>query len=81
MQESEPLKVDVRPLCEAGKAPLSTILAAVDRLKPGQKLMLIAPFKPIPLFALLRSRGFKHESKLLDEGGWQLTFRPSGKDI
>ncbi|MCZ6673465.1 MAG: DUF2249 domain-containing protein [Verrucomicrobia bacterium] len=66
---------------EEGKAPLGTFLAAVDRLKPGQELMLIAPFKPIPVFALLGHRGFKHESKPLDKGGWQITFRPCGKEI
>jgi uncharacterized protein (DUF2249 family) len=64
MEKPDPLNVDVRPICEEGKSPLGTILDKVDTLIPGQNLILIVPFEPIPLYGLLAQRGFTHECRL-----------------
>jgi uncharacterized protein (DUF2249 family) len=57
---AEYIDVDVRPLLRAGAEPFSLIMAALDRLEPGQGLRLFATFKPIPLFGVMADRGFEH---------------------
>ncbi|MDA0346283.1 MAG: DUF2249 domain-containing protein [Verrucomicrobia bacterium] len=74
MDTPEPLTVDVRPLCERGEAPIGTILDAVDQLMKNQKLILIAPFEPLPLYGLLALRGFTHTCRLRDDDCWEITF-------
>jgi uncharacterized protein (DUF2249 family) len=53
--------LDVRPLLAAGEEPFDVIMAAVAALPPDGILELTAPFEPVPLYAVLRARGFEHE--------------------
>ena len=69
-------ELDVCPLFAAGRPPLPAILNAVNRLQPGQMLRLIAPFQPVPLYQLLRERGFTPEARERDDGTWEILFRP-----
>lgn len=75
---TEFIDVDVRPILRAGGEPFSVIMQAVEELEPGQGLRLFATFKPIPLFGVLGSRGFSHEAIELDDGEWEVRFRPGG---
>lgn len=70
-----PLQLDVRPLVEAKKPPMGAILDHVGRLAPGQALQLIAPFEPAPLYTLLAQQGFRHETRVRDDGAWEILFR------
>lgn len=76
--ESDPLVLDVRPLCASQRPPLPAILEAVARLAPGQPLQLIAPFEPVPLYELLGQQGFEHVTLSRDDGAWEITFRRCG---
>jgi uncharacterized protein (DUF2249 family) len=76
MTEENFLELDVRPIVAARRPPMSDILAAVDRLAPGQALRLLAPFEPSPLYTLLGKRGFSHETSRADDGAWVIVFRP-----
>jgi uncharacterized protein (DUF2249 family) len=69
--------LDVRPILRAGGEPFEKIIEAVNRLKPGQGLKLIATFKPIPLLHVLGSKGFTYEMEELDGGEWAVLFTPS----
>lgn len=71
-----PLEIDVRPLLAAGRPPLASILAAVNRLAPGQSLRLIAPMEPVPLYDVLRQRGLAGRSKQRRDGAWEVLFSP-----
>jgi uncharacterized protein (DUF2249 family) len=73
---NEFIDVDVRPLLRAGNEPFSAIMAALDRLEPGQGLRLYATFKPVPLFGVMADRGFRHEEAELDGGEWEVLFTP-----
>ena len=73
---AEYIEVDVRPLLRAGAEPFSLIMAALDRLEPGQGLRLFATFKPIPLFGVMADRGFEHSEVALDGGEWKVLFTP-----
>lgn len=57
--------LDVRPILKSGGEPFQKIMETVALLAPGQGLRLLAPFKPVPLFGVLGSKGFSHE-----ERGW-----------
>lgn len=72
----EPLTLDVREELRRGGEPLSRILQAVKELGPGQALCLLATFEPLPLYAVLGSKGFGHSAKRLDEGDWEVMFTP-----
>ncbi|MCL4445539.1 MAG: DUF2249 domain-containing protein [Actinobacteria bacterium] len=66
--------VDVRPAIAAGEEPFETIMAAIDSLEPSEDLVVVAPFEPVPLEALLSSQGFSYEAVDLGDGDWQVTF-------
>jgi uncharacterized protein (DUF2249 family) len=56
----EIIDLDVRPVLEGGTDPLHIILDKVNALKDNQALKIINTFKPAPLIALLRKKGFDH---------------------
>src|SRR6476661_235029 len=70
------IDVDVRPILRAGGEPFSVIMAALERLQPGQGLRLYATFKPVPLFAVMADKGFSHSERELDGGEWEVLFTP-----
>jgi TusA-related sulfurtransferase len=73
------VEVDVRPVLRAGGEPFVMIMNAINGLKPGEGLRLLATFKPVPLFQVLGSKGFTHEAKELDGGEWEVLFSPGGQ--
>ena len=76
---TEYIDVDVRPILRAGGEPFSVIMAALERLEPGQGLRLYATFKPVPLFAVMADKGFAHSEQALDGGEWEVLFTPAAK--
>ena len=74
---TEYIDVDVRPILRAGGEPFSVIMAALERLEPGQGIRLYATFKPVPLFAVMADRGFVHSARSLDAGEWEVLFAPA----
>lgn len=75
MQIREPLILDVRPLFASQRPPLPAIFDAVGKLAPGQRLRLIAPIEPVPLYDLLSLQGFSHDTSRTDDGDWVIEFR------
>lgn len=51
--------LDVRPIIENGKDPLSEIMKAVKSIPPGGALKVINSFEPTPLIKLLEKQGYK----------------------
>lgn len=66
--------MDVRPEIRRGREPFGLIMQAIGRLKPGQDLKLVAPFRPLPLISMLAGQGFAHEAKELPNGDWEVSF-------
>lgn len=56
-RHAEARLLDVRPLLAKGVDPLAHILSTLDGLLPGSVLVVLAPFRPKPLEALLTTRG------------------------
>ena len=70
------LELDVRPILASGGEPFGAIMSAVNQLIGGQKLKLIAGFRPDPLFKVMAEKGFSATSTPLDSGDWQVVFTP-----
>lgn len=66
--------LDVRPIIAAGADPLDAILAMLDRLAPDGVAVVVAPFEPVPLVALLTEDGYKTALEQLDDRVFQLTI-------
>lgn len=66
--------LDVREDIRNGREPFAKIMQAVARLKDDEKLLLIAPFEPAPLFAVLAQQGFSHQAKAAPSGDWEVLF-------
>lgn len=71
----DPLVLDTRPIFARGQTPCGAIDAAVDRLAPGQALVLLVPFEPVPLYGKLGRQGFTHQASPLSDGTWRVEFR------
>lgn len=71
----EPLVLDTRPMFARNEKPCEAIDEAVARLTPGQSLVLLVPFEPVPLYAKLGNQGFSNQVKQLNDGTWEIEFR------
>lgn len=71
-----PYELDVRPILRAGGEPFAAIMDAVNELKPGQPLRLLATFQPVPLFRVLAKKGFDYAAQELPGGDWEVLFTP-----
>ncbi len=71
-----PLTLDVRPVLAEGGSPCGPIEEAVTKLIPGQSLVVLVSFEPVPLYTKLGMCGFSHETTRLPDGTWQVTFKP-----
>ena len=59
--------LDVRPLIDAGKDPLTSILEKVKTLQTGQALQITNSFEPTPLMHLLSKQGFESYSEMIGD--------------
>lgn len=71
----KPLLLDTRPIFARGDTPCEAIDNATATLIPGQPLVLIVPFEPVPLYARLNNQGFRHQARELADGTWRVEFR------
>lgn len=71
----KPLILDTRPLFAKGQAPCDAIDNAVAKLIPGQRLVLLVPFEPVPLYAKLRQQGFSHKPAQFENDVWRVEFK------
>ncbi len=66
--------LDVREDIRNGREPFGRIMQAVAALKDREQLLIIAPFEPAPLYAVLAQQGFSHESTPIGAGDWEILF-------
>jgi hypothetical protein len=75
---TDPVRLDVRPIIGAGDEPFETIIAAADRIAEGGVLKLTAPFQPVPLYPVMRQRGFAATTDQRAPDEWVVRFRQTG---
>ncbi len=56
------ITMDVRPILDGGEDPFNTIIKRLKELLPGQKLLIINSFEPVPLINLLKEKGYASET-------------------
>jgi len=66
--------VDVRDDIHRGREPFSKIMSAVAELSLDEDLLLLAPFEPVPLCAVLAKQGFAHQARQMENGEWGVLF-------
>lgn len=74
MNATQEALLDVREDLRAGRHPLGRIMEVAKPLAPGQKLRLVTPFQPTPLFAVLGDLGFAHECREIAPDHWETLF-------
>lgn len=74
MNELDVVTLDVRDDIRAGREPFQRIMAAVSSLREGQALELINVFEPVPLYEVMKQRGFSHRTDRTPEGDWRVLF-------
>ncbi|MBC7281611.1 DUF2249 domain-containing protein [Hoeflea sp.] len=71
------VELDVRPILAAGGEPFGRIMEVVTSLGPDEGLRLLAPFRPVPLFGALASKGLAHQDREIGGGDWEVLFTPA----
>ncbi len=67
--------VDVSEDIRQGREPFDRIMAAVSQLEPGDTLLLINSFEPLPLYRVMEQNGFTHLAERTADGDWKVYFR------
>jgi uncharacterized protein (DUF2249 family) len=73
--------LDVRPLHERGEEPFGAIMEAVRKVAAGEILRLRNSFEPVPLYDVLRMRGFEHVTDKLADDDWEILFFNTGEKV
>lgn len=73
-REQAAVTLDVRPELAAGGEPFVAIMEAASTIQPGQSLVIVAPFEPVPLYGALGGRGFGHETAYISDDEWVVRF-------
>jgi hypothetical protein len=71
---ADPPPMDLRGL--QPPEPIVRIFQALER-NPGTPLRVILPHEPLPLYALLRERGFSHSGSPRPDGGFEVLIEPA----
>ncbi len=77
------ITVDVRDEIRDGREPFSKIMNAASALRAEERLLLIAPFEPVPLFGVLAKQGFVHKGQTTASGDWEILFtrQPAARPV
>lgn len=73
-EDQHVVELDVRPLLNENKEPFKEIMGAVKSLKTGDIFVLHTTFKPIPLFGVMKRKGFQYEAIHEAESHWKIRF-------
>lgn len=76
--ESRIVELDVREDLNNKLEPFQKIMTAIADLNENDVFILHSPFKPVPLFAVLKAKGFSHEAEEIEKKHWKVTFTKNG---
>lgn len=72
--KSRTVQLDVREDIRNGREPFGRILMTAQQLGPDDRLKLLVPFEPMPLYTFLGNLGFGHTAKEMADGSWEILF-------
>jgi len=67
-------RFDIREMIRDGVEPFPFIRERVDKLKPGEGVIVVAPFLPSPLIEKLGSEGFASKVERGTGADWLVYF-------
>lgn len=68
--DTSEILVDGRGL--APPEPMEKVLAALDRLKPGQRVRFLIHRQPYPLYDILRRYRYRYETAVVADGSYEI---------
>lgn len=68
------VELDVREDLKNKLEPFQKIMEAISGLQKQDMFILHAPFNPVPLYAVMKAKGFEYESEELEKKHWKITF-------
>jgi TusA-related sulfurtransferase len=71
----EEIFVDARGL--EPPEPMERVMLALALLRPGQGIRLLLHREPFPLYPLLAERGYRHDTRMQDDGSYVILIRPA----
>lgn len=74
IMESRIVEMDVREDLLNKQEPFQKIMMAISDFKTKDTFLLHAPFEPVPLYTVLKARGFEHLAEEIEENHWKITF-------
>lgn len=73
--EQKIIELDVREDLKNKLEPFQKIMEAVKELNNTNDVFILhAPFKPVPLFTVLKAKGFTYEAEEIEKKHWKVTF-------
>jgi uncharacterized protein (DUF2249 family) len=69
------VELDVRDDIRRGREPFGRIMSAAQQLGPQDRLKLLAPFEPVPLYTFLGNLGLRPTARELTDGSWEILFQ------
>ncbi|MGJ7921868.1 DUF2249 domain-containing protein [Neobacillus sp. LXY-4] len=72
--ERKLVEMDVREDIQNKQEPFQKIMEAITGLGQNDTFILHAPFEPVPLYAVMKAKGFEYNAEELGEKHWQITF-------
>lgn len=55
--------------------PMERVMQALALLRPGQGIRFLLHREPFPLYPLLAERGYRHETRMADDGSYVILIR------
>lgn len=68
------VELDVREDLKMKLEPFQKIMDAIKGLEINDVFILHAPFKPVPLFAVMKRKGFTNQYEKVGAKHWKVTF-------
>jgi len=74
------ITLDVREDFRSGPSPCDKIQKAISQMGADEKLRLLVPFEPVPLYEVGKSKGLGHRTQQMPSGDWEVLFFRSAND-
>ncbi len=76
--DQKTIELDVREDINNKLEPFQKIMEAISGLEMNDVLILHAPFKPVPLYGVLKAKGFDYEVKKIEAKHYKIIFTKKG---
>lgn len=72
------VELDVREDIKNKLEPFQKIMEAMAGLEENDVLILHAPFKPVPLYGVMKAKGFQYEEEKIEAKHYKISFTKKG---